>query len=279
MQLGICSFSFHRLLAAGKQDIFRFILDCKELGCTQLDPWNAHLSVIRTGDSILQAGRNPHQSQNFLSAADEDYIEKVRQAAAAAKMPWGTIAVDGAHIYEPTEDGRKANRARAYRWIDVAARLGAKQIRIDAGGPEDMPPDIFAIIQAGYRDIIDKAAEHKIQVLFENHFGPSVIPDNCVKLLENIDGLGFLLDTHNWKAGQRDQGRQKLARFANATHIKTLEWDSDGNEVNENAPDAIRLLLDAGYKGAWGIESVPRDGDEYGGCRKTIALIKRFVPN
>ena len=38
--ISICSYSFHRLLAAGKQDIFRYITDCKELGCTGLDAWN-----------------------------------------------------------------------------------------------------------------------------------------------------------------------------------------------------------------------------------------------
>src|SRR5262249_1861374 len=152
MQIGICSFSFHRLLAAGKQDIFRYITDCKQLGCTQLDPWNAHLSVIRSGDKVLEAGRNPGRSQHLLSAADEAYIEQVRQAALDAKMPWGTIAVDGAHIYEPTSEARDANRARAYRWIDVAAKLGAKQVRIDAGGPEDLPADVFSIIRDGYRD-------------------------------------------------------------------------------------------------------------------------------
>ena len=37
MELGICSFSFHRLLAAGQQDIFRYIQDCKELGCTHAE--------------------------------------------------------------------------------------------------------------------------------------------------------------------------------------------------------------------------------------------------
>src|SRR2546423_10744944 len=112
LQLAICSFSFHRLLAAGKQDIFKFITDCKELGCTQLDPWNAHLSVIRSGDAVLQAGRNPGKS-NLLTAADEQYIDQVKQTAEDANMPWGTIAVDGAHIYEPTAEKRQMNRARA----------------------------------------------------------------------------------------------------------------------------------------------------------------------
>src|SRR5881275_2916550 len=68
LEISICSYSFHRLLAAGKQDIFKYISDCAELGCTQLDPWNAHLANLQEGDAVL-------------SAADADYIAKVEEAA------------------------------------------------------------------------------------------------------------------------------------------------------------------------------------------------------
>src|SRR5687768_682673 len=133
MKIGICSFSFHRLYAAGQHDIFRFITDCKNLGCTQLDPWNAHLSVARDGEAVITAGHNPHMAHHHFSAADEQYIQRVKSAADAAGLPFGTIAVDGAHIYEADASARQANRQRAYRWLDIAHKLGARQIRIDAG--------------------------------------------------------------------------------------------------------------------------------------------------
>src|SRR5207253_851315 len=159
-----------------------------------------------------------------------------------------------------------------YRWLEIADKLGAEQVRIDAGGPEEMPEDVLKIIVEGYNDLIARAEPMGIEVLFENHWGPSVIPDNCVKLCERVQGLGMLLDTHNWKGGLRDEGRRKCAPLARATHIKTLNWQGE-NEVGEDAEDAIRILQNAGYRGAWGIESVPKDGDEYAGARKTIDLI------
>lgn len=276
MEISICSFSFHRALAAGKQDVFQLIADCKALGCTQLEPWNAHLAQITSGDAVLHAGRNPNASHH-LSAADEDYIDRVKAAADAAGLPIGCIAVDGAHIYEPTSEARAANRAKAYRWLDIAAKLNARQMRIDAGGPEEMPDDIFAIIKEGYADLIARGKDKGVEIVVENHWGPTVTPDNVIKLLEAVPGLGFLFDTHNWKRELRDEARERCARYATATHIKTLDWDENGNEIGENVETAIRLLLDAGYNGCWGIESVPRDGDEYAGAAKTVALIKRTV--
>jgi sugar phosphate isomerase/epimerase len=276
MRIGICSFSFHRLLAAGKQDVFRFITDSKELGCTQLDPWNAHLSELKSGDAALDAGKHPESSQH-LSAADNDYIDRVRAAAEAAGLPFGTIAADGAHIYEQDPDKRAANRARAHRWLDVAHKLGASQVRVDAGGPDDMPSDVFAVIKEGYRELITRGRELGIEILVENHWGPTKNPDNCIKLVEEIEGLGLLYDTHNFVPERRDEGRKRCAKYARAVHLKTFEWDAQGNETTADIPKAVGYLLEAGYNGCWGVESVPRDGDEYAGAKNTISLIKKLV--
>jgi len=276
LPIGVCSFSFHRLLAAGKQDVFQYILDCKALGCTQLDPWNAHLSPVKDGDAVLHVGKNPHRSHH-LSAADTEYIDRVRAAADRAEMPFGTIAVDGAHVYEPTLEARKVNRANAYRWIDVARRLGATQVRIDAGGPEEMPDDVFEVIVQGYNDLIGRAGEHGIEVLLENHWGPTKVPVNVEKLCTTVKGLGLLYDTHNWKPELRAEGQRRCAKFARATHVKTFGFNPDGTPIDVDAETPVCMLQQAGYSGTWGVESVPRDGDEMSGVRKTIELIRRLV--
>jgi hypothetical protein len=273
MDIGVCSYSFHRQLASGKQDIFGFITACRELGCTQLDPWNAHLALIKLGDGV---GAVP--PDGALSAAETDYLARVEAAADESGLPWGTLAVDGAHVYDADEAIRAANRLRAYRWLEVADRLGCEQVRIDAGGPEEMPDDVFSEIVAGYNDLIARGRDKGIEIITENHFGPSRIPANVERMVTEIEGLGFLYDTHNWKPELLDEGRQRTAKYATATHVKTFAWDEQGNETSGARPEeAIELLLGAGYAGAWGVESVPTDGDEMEGARKTIALIRRVA--
>lgn len=277
MNIGICSFSFHRLFASGKLDIFRYIDLCRRLGCTQLDPWNAHLSPSGDAEAVLKAGRNPGQSHELLSGADDRFIDRIADAGKRAGLPFGTIAIDGAHIYEPTEEARNINREKAFRWLDAARRLGAGQVRIDAGGPEDMPDDVFAIIVAGYKDVIARAKPMGIEILIENHWGPAIIPDNMIRILDSVEGLGLLYDTRNWRPDLREEGRRRCAKYARATHIKTRRWDGEGNELDENVAAAVDCLLEAGYRGVWGIESVPEDGDEIGGAEKTINLLRKLV--
>ena len=277
MEIAICSFSFHRLLAAGKQDIFQYIDDCKALGCTQLDPWNAHLADVKKADDVLFAGRNPDKSE-YLSGADEDYIEQVRDHAEKVGLPFGCIAVDGAHIYDPDPEKRLANRGRAYRWLEIAQKLGAKQVRIDAGGPQEMGGESYEIIKDGYKDIIEKASAAGVEVLVENHWGPTVLPENCLRLLDDVPGLKLLLDCHNFLPERRDEGRRICAPHATSIHLKTFKFDSQGNEVSdEKAEEALHVLKNAGYAGVWGVESMPEDGDELQGAADTIALIRRVA--
>ncbi len=252
----ICSYSFHRSYAAGKMDVFQFIDWNQQHGFTQLDPWMEH----------LRDGYN-----------DDGWLQRVKDAAAAAGLPFGCIAVDGAHIYEPTEEGRAANRARAYRWINIAAFLGAPQVRIDCGGPEEMPDDVFAIVVEGYHDIIAYAKERGVEIIMENHWGPSKHAHNVVKIMEALPELGLLFDTNNWAEGTQEDAWEACAKYARLTHMKTFSFDENGNEATWDIPKAMRLLQEAGYAGTWGIESVPVDGDESAGALKTLALMKRVL--
>jgi sugar phosphate isomerase/epimerase len=274
-QFSIASFSFHRLLASGQQDMFGYIADSKRLGAAQLDPWNAHLSAIKDEDTVIRGGRDPENAR--FSAQSDSYLARVKAAADEAGLPFGCLAVDGAHIYEPEPEKRRANRASAYRWLEVAEKLGAAQVRIDAGGPADMPDPVFEIIIDGYNDLIQRAGEKGLQVLVENHWGPTQHPENVVRLLETIKGLGLLFDSNNWAEGKQQQGWELCARYAQAVHIKTFAFDEQGNDPTVDIPQVVRRLVSAGYQGVWGIESVPQDGDEYGAITKTAALIQRSL--
>ncbi len=273
IKLSIASWSFHRLLESGQQDMFKYITDCKELGATQLDPWNGHLAPIIEGDNAIKSKRILNSQ---LSAAEKSYLTQVKAAADAAGLPFGCLAVDGAHIYEATPEDRAINRSVAYRWLEAASLLGATMVRVDAGGPPEMPDDVFALIVEGYQDLIGRAHRLGIELLIENHWGPSPIPENLTRILDAVPGLGLLFDTNNFE-GDKERAWEMFAGRAVSVHIKTHSFDDRGNDPSVNLTRAIQLLVNAGYNGAWGVESVPEDGDEYGGVVKTFALIRRTL--
>jgi len=275
MELSICSYSFHRLLEAGQQDVFQYIRDCETLGCTQLDLWNQHLPMLLDDESRPPSSFTQEYTQ--LSLTELDYLARIKAAADEAGLPFGCLAVDGAHIYESSPEARQAQRIKAYRWLNIAEQLGAQQTRIDSGGPPEMPEDVFEIIVTGYKDLIQRASEKGIEVVIENHWGASRVPENVVRILEALPGLGLLFDSGNWPRELRETGWTMCARYARATHIKTFAFDAEGNETTVDIPRVMHTLQEAGYQGSWGIESCPREGDEMEAAKKSIALVRRVL--
>ncbi len=275
MELSICSYSFHHLLEAGKQDVFQYISDCHALGCTQLDLWNGHLPSLLDDEARSPSSFTQEYAQ--LSAAEMDYLARIKASAAGVGLPFGCLAVDGAHIYESTPEKQQAQRIKAYRWLNIAEQLSAQQIRIDSGGTPEMPDEMLEIIAAGYNDLIPRAGEKGMHIVIENHWGASRVPENVVRILEAVPGLGLLFDTGNWPEGQREKGWSMCARYARATHIKTYAFDAEGNESTVDIPRAVHILQAEGYQGSWGIESVPRQGDEIEAAKKSVALVRHLV--
>ncbi len=192
-------------------------------------------------------------------------------------MPFGCIAVDGAHIYEPTAEARAKNREVAYRWLDISQYLGAKQVRIDAGGRNIAAEEIFDIVVDGYKDIVARAQKQGLEVVIENHWGPFQHPDNLYKLLEAVPGLGLLFDSYNWPPGTQERAWNEYAKYARITHFKTFSFDENGNDPEQDIAKVIGILQKAGYNGCWGIESTPKDGNEVEAATKTLALLKRIL--
>ena len=277
MEISICSYSFHRLLEAGHHDVFQYISDCHALGCTQLDLWNGHLPSLLDDEARLDEPSSFTPEYAHLSAAEMAYLARIKAAADAAGLPFGCLAVDGAHIYEASPERRLANHIKADRWLNIAEQLSAQQIRIDSGGPPEMPDDVLDVIVTGYNDLIQRADEKGIEVVIENHWGASRIPENVVRILDAVPGLGLLFDTGNWPEGMRETGWTRCARYARATHIKTFAFDAEGNETTVDIPRAMHILQEAGYQSSWGIESCPRQGDEYEAAKKSIALVRRVL--
>ena len=252
----ICSYSFRRSFESGAMDYQGYVDFNERNGFSQLDPWMKHLEP---------------------ALEDRAWLAEARRMAADAGLPYGCIAVDGGHMYEEDAAQRRACRETALRWLEVAAALEAPQMRIDSGGPEALTDEVFEIIVEGYNELIPAARAAGVEILVENHWGPTKYAENTVRLLEEVEGLGLLFDTNNWAEGTQERAWQMCSSYARLTHFKTFNFDSEGNDPSVDLNKACAILVESGYKGVWGIESTPEDGDEEGAAVKTLALLQRVL--
>jgi len=281
VEFSVISFSFKLMFRDGQMDLFSWIDTCVELGIKGLDPWAAHFSKLKDPARQMFTGTNPGQSDVVLDAEDHAFLDEVRAYAEQRGRVFGCLAADGpSYVYEPEQWKRSLTRQLGERWIDAAARLGCRQIRIDPGQWHEpkIPEEVMRIISDGYKHLLDYAAERNVRVLVENHWGCSAYPEALFAILDAVPGLGLLHDTNNWAFGKQPEGWLRAADRAEALHVKCRYWADDGEELTQHIGHAVQLLQRAGYDGLWGIESSPADGtDEIEGVKRTMRLIRKYL--
>jgi sugar phosphate isomerase/epimerase len=198
-------------------------------------------------------------------------------------------------ICEPDAERRKAGVEVAKKWLDGAAILGAKSMRVNTGGPTIAPPPgaeagtfksppgakagLFSDVAGyprndalaqylrnaieSYKEMADYGGRLGIKVTIENHWGVAANPINIRIIVEEVNSpfCEASPDFCNWEHEYLlFHGLQALAPYAH-THAHAKYWDRWPNpDVQRN----VRIMLNANYMGVFGLEyeGGPWDGVE-----------------
>jgi sugar phosphate isomerase/epimerase len=241
MSVAIASYAFHGLLRAGMIDLFGYLESCR------------YRYDLRTAD--IWSG--------MLPSTDLDYLRKVRQALVERELVLVNLCVDGPHLWEDDPALREQHYQAALQYLQAAEYLGARTLRIDAGGREDdWTPEQFDYIVARYREYAQQAHERGFKVGPENHWGAEVVPANMRRLCEAVDHPGFGVLLHLRDA----EGNATIAPWAMHTHFS---WEITEDHLDEH----MRLLRDAGYRGCWSVEH-HSGANEYGEVAIQLAKVR-----
>ena len=247
--ISIASYSVHGLLAEGRINIFGYLESCR------------YRYDLRTAD--IWNGLTPDISDDFLL--------KVRQEMDARDLVCVNYHVDGVHLWEDDAAKRDMNYRNALLQLRAATLLGAKTVRFDTGGKLLPMTDAQAdYIIAKYTEYAQYAHDHGFRVGPETHWGISLLRENMVRIAEGVNhaGYGVMLHIGHWEDGDADAGDAAMAKYAMHTHV-------DAQTTFTNLESKMRMLLDAGYKGAWGVEHHSAK-NEYAEIAVQIAHVRRI---
>lgn len=259
MNISIASYSFHGLLQSGQMDIFTYLEAVKfRYRLNAADIWNGTLG-FRT---------------------DEDYIRKVRQALDEKEMTVANLCIDKAHVWDDDPAVRENNYKAALAWLRAAELLGAKTMRVDMGGKEQpITAEQLDYVAKRYSEYVRRGAEFGCRVGPETHWGMSLVKDNMEKVYRAVNhpSYGILLHIGHWVAGEEEAGDAMAAPWAFHTHVSA--------KVTRSCLEAkMRLLLDAGYQGHWGVEHHSGHNEhaevayQLAEVRRTLTAIKNPPP-
>lgn len=226
---------------------------------------------------------------NLLEVTTADYVNRLRRESEKYKVEIPLIMIDSEGPLGAA-DPKARERAIRYhaKWIDVASDLGCHSIRVNWGGAapktEQDPKLAEELIKrsvGAYQELCEIGKQHGINVIIENHWGPSSYPDILVGLMKAVDrpNFGTLPDFGNFPDDvDKYDAIDKMMPYAKAVSAKCYDFDPDGKETKIDFERMMQICIDKhGYNGFVGIEYEGKNLSERDGikaCRDLLIKLR-----
>jgi sugar phosphate isomerase/epimerase len=174
-------------------------------------------------------------------------------------------------IYRPAAEF--AQRLAINQYV---VRLTKKYRKSGKGRVKNEESKIKRAVQA-LKEILPQAEEHKITLGIENHWGISSLPENILKILDELDSpyIGTCIDLENFpETLDRYECIKKLASKVVHVHAKSLSFDKNGEEKDIDYKKCLQILKDKHYDDTITVE-YEGAGDAIEGSLRTRELIMK----
>ena len=209
-------------------------------------------------------------------ATDQKYLAELKKRCDDLGVKSLLIMIDGeGHLGEAEESRRHKVIDNHKKWVEAAKFLGCHSIRVNAHGVGSSDEEKAVNTTKGLRGLSEFGQKHGINVIVENHGGLSSNGKWLSKVLKDVGlpNCGSLPDFGNFGGYDRYTGIKELMPFAKGVSAKSHDFDSEGKETKTDYLKALRLVLDAGYRGHVGIEYEGRKISEEAGILATKKLL------
>lgn len=187
------------------------------------------------------------------------YLEQLKNKLRAAGSTLVNIQVDtNYNLASADELKRRESIEHVKPWIDAAALLGSKAIRINPGnGPVEKCVESM-------REVNAYAKSKGMPLLTENHFGIEMDPDVHLRIRDEAGPENFytLPDFGNYSDEVRYAALEKILPYAYLVSAKAAEFrDNRGTleHVSYDFDRCVRMAERAGFKGVYSVEQWTRN--------------------
>ncbi len=213
----------------------------------------------------------------FSKANDMEYWAKFKKNCEEAGVTVGLIMCDAlGDLGDADPEARMAAVENHKPWVDAAAFLGAKSIRVNAAG-DGTAEEVAANAVDGLSKLGEYGASKGINVVVENHGGYSSDGKwlSGVMTKVGMDNVGTLPDFGNFYEYDRYLGMEEIMPFAKGVSAKSNVFDAEGNEANMDYLRIMKIVKASGFKGYVGIEYEGSELSEDEGIKATKALLEK----
>jgi sugar phosphate isomerase/epimerase len=208
---------------------------------------------------------------------DKAYIKELKDRTGDLGVRNVLIMVDGeGELGHPDAATRKQAAENHYKWVDAAKELGCHGIRVNLDGPGTDKEVADACVD-GYGTLLEYGQQAGINIIVENHFGPSTDPKWLVDVIKQVNNpyAGLLPDFGNFTRRERVEemtieafknakvikeydkyeGVKLMMPYAKGVSAKTYIFDANGDDTATDFLKVFTMVKESGFKGFVGIEA------------------------
>ena len=248
------------LRAAGQRLTFGF----STLGCPSWE-WAKILDYAQAHDFSAFELRGLLGTMDLPTRPEfqPEHIAQCKRDVASRNLKIACVS-SSAELHHADPEKRKQQIADAKRFIDLAASLGAPNVRVFGNKIDGPREPVLARVASGLRELGTYSGERGVTVIIESH-GDFTDSPTLSEILTRADSsnVGLLWDAHHtFVSGKEDPQFtvEKLGRYIRHTHLKDSVPAADGRRyVLTGRGDVpvrkqIEVLAATGYTGCYTFE-------------------------
>lgn len=202
----------------------------KRFGLTNIEFWTPHFESL-----------------------EKAYLKELKKSIKNAGANLLNIQADTTYdLASINEEIRLESIGHVKKWIDAAAFIGSKCIRINPGGANG---SIESSIKS-MRAVKDYAKSKKLILLTENHFGIEMDPEIHLKILREAgpDNMYTLPDFGNYPVDSMHASLKKIIPYAYMISAKANSFNDNMDHISYDFDKCVQLAESLGFKGIYSVE-------------------------
>jgi sugar phosphate isomerase/epimerase len=215
---------------------------------------------------------------NHFESLDPAYLGEVRRNIDAAKAKLINVQVDASYDLASTdEEVRQRSLDTVRKWIDAAALLRSRAVRINPGKTGGSIEQSIASMKEVNRYCISK----RLPLLTENHFGLEMDPDVHLRIRDAAGPKNFytLPDFGNYPVASMWDSLAKILPYAYVISAKAVDFDAQGTHLSYDFDRCMQMCERAGFKGIYLVEQWSRREQELDAEKIADWLLQRVRAN
>jgi sugar phosphate isomerase/epimerase len=194
---------------------------------------------------------------HHFESLEQPYLRELHRRVKSAGAELVNVQVDEPYDLASTDEAeRQRSLATVRRWIDAAALLRSRAVRINPGRAGGSIEKSIASMTEVNRYCVSK----RLPLLTENHFGLEMDPDVHLRIRQAAgpDNIYTDPDFGNYPVETMWESLAKILPYAWTVSAKAVDFDARGEHVSYDFDRCVRLCERSGFRGIYLVEQWSR---------------------